>query len=530
MTKSDYANVQKIICYLRRSRQDIERERRTGEDTLSTQKKIMTKVLDDISIPYDMAEEIGSGDKIETRPVFQEVLKWLREGRYNAIAVKEIARLGRGSYSDMGEIFDLIKEKRIYIITPYKLYDIENPSDARQIRFELFFAREEFEMIRERMLSSKLNLAHEGRWVVGATPYGYSLNSKTTRLEIVEEEANIVRMIFDLYVYGMEQADGNVKDVAFRAIAGYLNRLGIPSPRNGKGGWSYLTVQRVIENVAYIGTVKYRTRKRIGNKYYPRPEEDWIVVENAHEPIITREVWNLAQNKLNSRRLPHTKLDFSPCELAGLVICTKCGRRMIRQYSTQHYRKKDGSVSVYKKEFLWCNTDGCTFVKYRDVERDILLALAHLGTLDNGELKAIYEKEYQQTTRKAENPLDVATMVEKKRKDLQRRLDFIFDKYEAGIYSDEDFLRRKKEIEQELASLDKIIPLEKNQESQEVERAIIAFKSDVKSALEVYRKATDKTEKNKILSSIIDRVELTKTGKGRYDLRVVPRFSSLILP
>ncbi|MHB1126096.1 MAG: recombinase family protein [Bacillota bacterium] len=312
MAKSDYANVQKIICYLRRSRQDMERERRTGEDTLSTQKKIMAKVLDDISISYDMSEEIGSGDKIETRPVFQEVLKWLREGRYNAIAVKEIARLGRGSYSDMGEIFDLIKEKRTYIITPYKLYDIENPSDARQIRFELFFAREEFEMIRERMLSSKLNLAHEGRWVIGATPYGYALNSKTTRLEIVEEEANIVRMIFDLYAYGMAQSDGDVKDVAFRAIAGYLNRLGIPSPRNGKNGWSYLTVQRVIGNVAYTGTVKYRTRKRIGNKYYPRPEEEWIVVENAHEPIIMREVWNLAQDKLNGRRMPHTKLDFSP--------------------------------------------------------------------------------------------------------------------------------------------------------------------------------------------------------------------------
>ncbi|MHB1126097.1 MAG: hypothetical protein ACYC2T_03935 [Bacillota bacterium] len=58
---------------------------------------------------------------------------------------------------------------------------------------------------------------------------------------------------------------------------------------------------------------------------------------------------------------------------------------MVRQYSTQHYRKKDDSVSVYKKEFLWCNTDGCTFVKYRDVERDILQALAALGTLDNKE-------------------------------------------------------------------------------------------------------------------------------------------------
>ncbi len=520
--KNSFINISNIICYLRRSRQDEERERKTGEDTLSTQKKIMVKVLDEVSLPYETAEEIGSGDKIESRPVFKQVLEWLKEGKYDAIAVKEIARLGRGSYSDMGFIFDLLKEKRIYIITPYKVYDIENPTDARQIRFELFLAREEFEMIRERMLSSKIGLAHEGRWVVGAAPFGYQLNHKLTRLEPKEDEAELVRMIFDLYVNGRPEPDGSLKDVSFRAIANYLNNLGIPSPRNGN--WQYQTVKRVIENPAYIGTLKYRTRKRIGNKYYNRPEEEHIIVEQAHEPIISKDLWDAAQEKLNNRpRVPRAKLDFSPCELAGLVVCSKCGRRMVRQYSVQHYKKKDGSISVYHKEFLWCTTNGCTFVKYRDVEKDILAALETFNELDVEELKEIYG-EVLAPREQADVNIDVGEMVKKKERELRRRLEFIFDKYEKGIYSDEDFLNRKKTIETELKEIKELQPNTEANKEVKIEKAAHEFKENVKNVLEFYKNGNlNKTEKNELLLSVIEKVELTKTGKGTYELDIIPR-------
>lgn len=522
--QSSLPEITGIIGYLRRSRQDIERERKTGEDTLSTQRKIMTKVLDDITIPYDMVEEIGSGDKIETRPVFQQVLGWLRALKYNGIAVKEIARLGRGSYGDMGQIFDLIEEKRIYIVTPYKIYDVQNFNDKRQIRFELFFAREEFETIRERMLSSKLNLAHEGRWVVGATPYGYRLNQTTTRLEINEELAVIVRLIFDLYVNGIPQPNGEIKDVAFKAISTYLNTLGIPSPRNSPTGWHYLTVKRIIENVAYIGVFEYRKRKRVGNKYTDRPESEHITVEDAHEPIISRDVWEAAQAKINGRPKPKVKQDFSPCELASLVVCTKCGRRMVRQYSVQHYKKKDGSESVYHKEFLWCTTNGCTFVKYRDAEEDILLGLEQMNALNIDQLKKIFADTAPAET-PPQNGNGIYEMIEKKRKELKRTLDFVREKYEKGIYDDEDYIERKAAIKKELAKLDSLSPGDAPANSPQVEKAVLDYKTNLQHVLEVYQTLTNKTKKNTLLSSVIKTVELTKTGKGTYDLKITPYFN-----
>lgn len=513
--------INRIINYLRRSRQDLEREKRTGEDTLTTQKRIMTKVLDDLKIPYDQVEEIGSGDKIETRPVFQQVLKDLEKGVYNGVGVKEIPRLGRGTYSDMGQIYDLLVSRRVYIVTPYKIYDPQNPADIRQIRFELFFAREEFEMIKERLESARYNLANEGKWVCGAAPFGFRLNGKTTRLEAYEEEAQIVRLIFTIYVYGL-QTNGAGRDVSFRAIASHLTRIGVPTPHRAKS-WSYMSVRRIIENVAYIGTLKYRTRKRVGNHYFNRPESEWIVVENAHEPIIDEETWRMAQEKYNSSRVqPHTKLDFSPCELASLIVCAKCGHRMIRQYSIQKYLKKNGEKSTYHKEFLWCPTPGCTCVKYRDVEGSIIDYLKNIGEFNTTRLKEMFEATYN-SQKEVAVTADTSGLIEKRRAELKRRLRFICDKYEAGVYDDQMFQERKGEVEKELALLEPIVAIDPAKPAIELELA--KLKDNIKTFLEAYLEADNKTLKNKLLSELLSAVYLNKTGKGRFDLEIHPRFS-----
>ncbi|WP_158681496.1 recombinase family protein, partial [Microbulbifer pacificus] len=174
--------IKNIINYLRRSRKDEEQERKTGEDTLHAQKKLMDRVLADYGVPYDQEPEIGSGDKISSRPVFQQIIKEIKNGKYDAIAVKEISRLGRGSYTDMGIIYDLIQDKRLMIVTPWKIYDPSNPTDLRQIRFELFMSREEYETARERLNGGRYNAAMEGKWVAGRAPFGYTYNPETKHL------------------------------------------------------------------------------------------------------------------------------------------------------------------------------------------------------------------------------------------------------------------------------------------------------------------------------------------------------------
>lgn len=517
-------SIDKIIGYLRRSRQDMDRERRTGEDTLLEQDMLMNKVLADIGIEYDIKKEIGSGDKIETRPIFQGVLKDLRDKKYDAVAVKEISRLGRGSYTDMGQIFDLIVDKRIYIITPYKIYDPQNPSDKRQIRFEIFLSREEFEMTRERLVGARYNYAMQGKWMAGSSiPFGYKLNKNTQRLEPHEDNAKVIKLMYELYVNGL-----NGKEMAFRAIATYLERMGIKTSQ-GLNRWSPRTIARMIINPVNIGQVRFRITQEINGKRETRPEKEWIIVNEAHEALVSEVMWYDANKKYIERgQASRTKLDFSPCELAGLIICEKCGHKMIRHYSVQNYTQKDGEVIQYHKEFLWCPTTGCSSVKYRAVEDVVLIFLEELKGFSKDKLRDILMSTIEN---KKEDEFDIDEFkqsIKDKEKELNLKLAFVHEKYESGIYSDEDFIKRRKKIQDELSELQRVIPPESVVNSKEKQIDIDVVFDKIDSVLNIYKSLdSNKSDKNSALKEVIDHMslEILELGHGRtpakFKLRVV---------
>jgi hypothetical protein len=111
----------------------------------------------------------------------------------------------------------------------------------------------------------------------------------------------------------------------------------------------------------------------------------------------------------------------------------------------------------------------------------------------------------------------------KKRKEIKRKTTFLFEKFEAGFYDDNEFLERKKVLKKELEELDKLTLEQSSGESPRMEKAVLDFKSTLKEVLEVYHTLSNKSKKNSLLASVIDYVELTKTGKGTYDIIVVPR-------
>lgn len=515
-----------IINYNRRSRQDEELERRTGEDTLQAQIDLMNRILEPLEIPFDQENEIGSGDKISTRPVFQRVIVDLKKGKYQAIAVKEISRMGRGSYTDMGVIYDLIEENCIFIVTPYKVYDPRNQADLRQIRFELFMSREEFETTKERLNGGKNNAALNGHWISGQPPYGYIYNNKTRKLEIDEEEAKVVRLIFDLYVNGLSLPGGKKKEMAAGAISTYLTRKTLyPSPF-GKDEWSQYTVRRFLTNDRYIGIMRYRTTKRIGNKQVRRPEEEHIVNEHAIPAIIDMDMWEKAQEKFERNAgAPRNKMDFSPCELAGLCVCVVCGKKMMRQYSVQKYKKADGTVSTYEKEFLWCKTIGCTFVKYRNIEADMLQVLKLITERDDEFLLTYLNQIIEKETGSTNSVQLSIEQLNSKKQELKRREKFIYERYEDGKYDDEVFEERIADVREALKKVDELFEsLDENHESDSVDiNEVENARKNAKALYDMYMVEEDKTEKNNILRSVFDRVyiEITEPGRGKIQAKHV---------
>ncbi|OTQ83981.1 resolvase [Bacillus subtilis subsp. subtilis] len=525
-------NITNILGYLRRSRQDMEREKRTGEDTLTEQKELMNKILTAIEIPYELKMEIGSGESIEGRPVFKECLKDLEEGKYQAIAVKEITRLSRGSYSDAGQIVNLLQSKRLIIITPYKVYDPRNPVDMRQIRFELFMAREEFEMTRERMTGAKYTYAAQGKWISGLAPYGYQLNKKTSKLDPVEDEAKVVELIFDLFLNGL-----NGKDYSYNAIATHLTNLQIPSPA-GKKKWNRFTVKAILENEAYIGTVKYKVReKEKDGKRTIRPENEQIIVPDAHTPIIDKDQFQEANKKIENKipLLPN-RSDYKLNELAGVCICADCGGPLSKYEAKRKRQNKNGTESLYHVKVLRCLNNKCMNVRYNDVEEAILDYLKYLQALNDNDLT----KHLGSVIQSHENKNNIRSkkqmneQFEQREKELKNKLNFIFDKYESGIYSDEIFLQRKSVLDKELQELKKAKDEINGLVDFKGGLDINQLKENIKNAIELYETSENREEKNKLLRIMLQKVIVKMTAKrkgpipAQFEITPILRYNFLI--
>ncbi|MCY8063793.1 serine-type integrase SprA [Bacillus spizizenii] len=507
-------NITNILGYLRRSRQDMEREKRTGEDTLTEQKELMNKILTAIEIPYELKMEIGSGESIEGRPVFKECLKDLEEGKYQAIAVKEITRLSRGSYSDAGQIVNLLQSKRLIIITPYKVYDPRNPVDMRQIRFELFMAREEFEMTRERMTGAKYTYAAQGKWISGLAPYGYQLNKKTSKLDPVEEEVKVVQLIFNIFLNGL-----NGKDYSYTAIASHLTNLQIPTP-SGKKRWNQYTVKAILQNEVYIGTVKYKVREKTKDgKRTIRPEKEQIVVQDAHAPIIDKEQFQQSQVKIaNKVPLLPNKDEFELSELAGVCTCSKCGEPLSKYESKRRRKNKDGTESVYHVKSLTCKKNKCTYVRYNDVENAILDYLSSLNDLNDSTLTKHINtmiSKYEDDNSSMKTKKQMSEHLSQKEKELKNKESFIFDKYESGIYSDELFLKRKAALDEEFKELQNAKNELNGLQDAQSEIDSNTVRNNINKIIDQYHIESSSEKKNELLRMVLKDVIVNMTQKRK---------------
>jgi len=347
--------IRRPVTYIRRSRQDIERERRTGEDTLAEQTQLMQRLLSEMQLPFEPRWEIGSGDKIVTRPVFQGVLTELRSGAFDAVAVKELSRLGRGSYADMGEIYDLLRTRRIWIVTPWRVYDPQNVSDARQIRFELFLSREEFETTRERLQGARCAYAAQGRWMAGRAPYGYRVDPVSGRLRICPSEARWVERIFAWYGQGMTLA----------GISRMLEREAVPAPKGGRR-WHAAVIGRMLRNPAYAGQLRFRATARVDGRVCRRPESEWITLPDAHEAIVDAAVLRSPLAAADEVGLAPTR-DPARAGTAWLR-CGRCGGALYPALSRRTHTLADGTERTYERAYVRCSArTACTVVGVRDL-------------------------------------------------------------------------------------------------------------------------------------------------------------------
>ena len=332
--------------YVRLSKEDgdVASAAKAESNSISNQKNLIKDFLkekDDIIVVSEYVDDGYSGSNFE-RPGFQMMMEDIKRGKVDCVVVKDLSRFGR-EYIDSGKYIERLfpalgvrfiavndhidsKEEsgRDDIVVPFK--NLMNDAYCRDISIKI---RSHLEVKRK-----------NGEYTGAFTPYGYK-KDENDRNRLVPDlyAAGVVRGIFRMKLSGMSQS----------AIAESLNRQGVLSPMEYKHSlgihiqdnfktheqaeWSSMSVRRILENEVYVGTLvqgRHSTPNHKIKKIVDKPKEEWVRIEDSHEPVISKREFSIVQRLLgmDTRTSPNEDEVYV---LAGLAVCADCGAPMVKR-------------------------------------------------------------------------------------------------------------------------------------------------------------------------------------------------------
>ncbi len=278
-----------------------------------------------------------SGYTFEQREDYQKLRKRLMSGKTKILIVKDFSRFSRRNSKGLVELEDL-RDAGVRIISIGDSIDYPTFDDWMAIQFRFLINEMPVTDASKKVRTVIRRRQEDGKWI-NVVPYGYIItNMKRQEIAVEPDEAEIVRKIFSLYNEGW----------GYKRIANYLTEHHIPTPRakekeriEARGdeykrkktytAWSIVTVQGILSNDFYIGTLrqhKYKRKKINGSDVKIDPEENFVF-ENHHEPIIDNRTWIITQELLKQRSTTHyrgvKKYDNA---YSGFLFCGDCGSPM----------------------------------------------------------------------------------------------------------------------------------------------------------------------------------------------------------
>ena len=319
----------KVGIYVRLSKEDVDKCLDESE-SIKNQKTLLTEYVQKLGDKYELIDvyiDQGFTGTNFNRPDFQRMVKDIENEKINMVVTKDLSRLGR-DYIETGEYIEKwFPENNVRYISVTDGIDTFEESNGNN---DIAPFKSILNDMYSKDLSKKIRTAlhtmqKQGKWVGGKTPLGYIKDSEDkNKLIIYEPEAKIVRTIFDMAFNGNKI--GTIRD--------YLNSNNIPTANksryNQETFWENKTIKNILKNKAYIGITIQNKRSRISyknRKIRKNPEESWIVVENTHEPIIDKKIFDIVQKMIiveNYNRNEKKNMFL----LDGLLLCYECKHKI----------------------------------------------------------------------------------------------------------------------------------------------------------------------------------------------------------
>ncbi len=487
-----------ILEYLRKSQSDD--AALTVEEVLSRHERDLKRWqehnLDALISEGNVYREVVSGESIAARSEFQKLLKRIESPKIKAVLVVDCARLGRPDTEEIGRLTKLFRYTNTIIITPQRAFDLNDEWDREQFEREMMRGRDYLDYTKKVLTKGKENSLRDGWFINAVTPYGYEREwvvvDKRERptLKIVEDEAKVVRMIFDWYVN-----DG----LGAAKICQKLNAMGIKARKGGL--WKKSTIVRILKNEHYLGKVVIKkhidvntvqdqeiVKKCVFNK-------DYEVIDGRHPAIIDEETFNKANKKVHN--YPSVKpSDTLQNPLSGVLKC-ECGRVMVRKKNRNTFR-------YMCDEQMYCGNASVG-------EEDLIVSI--VDKLKNN-LKNLSAKVTSDDETKKEKHIEYVSLLKSKYIECEKKELALWEKYTEEQMPKSVFdkliqknAEEKKNIEKELdiANINMPPSIDYNGAIATLHDAINSLNDNSISA----------SAKNKLLKSVVDYITY-KRPKGSY--------------
>ena len=450
--------------------------------------------------PENKYMEIGSGESLKDRPQITRLLKDIEDPEVQAILVVDVQRLSRGDLEDAGRLIRLLRYTNTYVITPMKTYDLRDEYDRDAFERELKRGNDYLEYFKKIQARGRLASVKDGNYIGSVAPYGFDRHIIEDGKKIYhtlkerKDQADVVRMIFNWYCE---------EDIGVTAICRRLEALNIKT-KTGCDTWEPSIIFSILENVHYIGCVRWNWRKTIKiiedqeiRKLRPKAKiNEYLVFEGKHDGIVSEDLFYKAREIKGKRH--RTKRDLTlKNPFSGIMYC-KCGAKI--GYNT--YRKHGVEYAPPKlvcNNQVHCKTGSADFYEiYNDVcniIRDCIQDF-ELRIKDN---KDDSFKLYR----------DLVTRLETKLKELEKKE---IEQWKGQYDPDEskrlpphifkvlndEVLKEKDEINKALAKAKDSMPkmVDYKEELKKFEDAIDALEDD----------EVDAKTKNQYLKNIIDKI------------------------
>lgn len=445
-----------------------------GSVSIETQKILLEQYCKDHKITdYKFYCDDGCSGTNFDRPSFKKMLSDIDEGKINLVIVKDLSRFGR-NYVEAGMYVQRFTDSNIRFIAADDNYDsLVNSDDLlfpiKNVVNEMY-ARD----VSKKTKAAKKAKASDGQFIGSKAPFGYKIDPNDRHHLIVDEPAaQVVKRIFRLASEGVgynKMAKIFREEKVLTPIA-YFN---LNNPDYFKSDywrkefdWHVTSIRAILNNEVYLGKLVYgkqRNKSMKSKEKVRNPKEDWIVVENCHEPIITQELWDTVHKILNAKHRPAKAEEVQM--FAGLLYCSDCGHCLT--YSQK--QRKDGSYHGAYSCWMY-KTHGKEYCASHYITFDTIYELVLIDIQRNlfqyrkntDKFKSILSRKYQSDSQKQAEQITLEYEQKQKRcEELDKIISRLYEDNVLGRIGDERYESMSQSYELEQVEIKKALPILKS--------------------------------------------------------------------